>query len=356
VIRYKETDFLKQPPGGVLTCTATTGTNGTVIVGTQVFFRASLFDDVQVRNVEFYVDGVKTATDGNFPFEFGWRPPANTAGRQFVFTAIASDTGGNTTNLNIIQLTATPDTQPPAVAVASPTTNSIFFAGDNLIIGVSAFDNVGIDHLTFMYDGVQVQASRVSQTDWLLRVALMQGNHQFYVSATDRSGLSMTSAPVVINVKDEAISREVSIFNWERVDQFDAVSREVSAFFFDTRDLTLSDGVSREVSGFSFEPSAIDFTDAISREISVFGAEATPEVFFPDAISREISVFSLEISTSGFSDALSREISVFLFDTGDARLSDAVSREWSLFNWESSVSTFPDSISREVSVENKTGP
>jgi len=294
VIRYKETDFLKQPPSGVLTCTATTGSNGTVVVGAQVFFRASVADDVQVRNVEFYVDGVKAATDGNFPFEFGWRPPANTAGRQFVFNAIASDTGGNTTNLNTIQLTTTPDTQPPAVAIASPTTNSIFFAGDNLIIGLSAFDNVGIDHLIFMYDGVQVQTSRISLTHWLLRVALTPGDHQFSVSATDRSGLSTTSAPVAINVKGEAISREVSVFSWERI-QPDAVSREVSAFLFDTRELALSDGVSREISVFSFE-------------------------------------WSSEV------------------------LTDAISREWSIFNWELSVGTSPDGISREVSVERKIGP
>src|SRR5262249_53825889 len=31
---------------------------------------ATVGDDVQVRNVEFYVDGVKAATDGNFPFEY----------------------------------------------------------------------------------------------------------------------------------------------------------------------------------------------------------------------------------------------------------------------------------------------
>ena len=26
-------------------------------------------DDVQVRNVEFYIDGERVATDGNFPFD-----------------------------------------------------------------------------------------------------------------------------------------------------------------------------------------------------------------------------------------------------------------------------------------------
>ena len=40
---------------------------------------AEVGDDVQVRNVEFYVDGVKVATDGNFPFEHRFVTPVRSA-------------------------------------------------------------------------------------------------------------------------------------------------------------------------------------------------------------------------------------------------------------------------------------
>ena len=50
-----------------------TGTNGVAEEGKSARVTASVTDDVQVRNVEFYVDGVRVITDGNFPFEHNYR-------------------------------------------------------------------------------------------------------------------------------------------------------------------------------------------------------------------------------------------------------------------------------------------
>ena len=40
-----------------------------------VWVTAQVGDDVQVRNVAFYVDGVKSFTDAAFPFEFRFVTP-----------------------------------------------------------------------------------------------------------------------------------------------------------------------------------------------------------------------------------------------------------------------------------------
>ena len=59
---------------------------------------ANVFDDVQLRNVEFYVDGLKTVTDGNFPFEYRFLAPLRTSSKtSFALRARVSDTGGNAT-------------------------------------------------------------------------------------------------------------------------------------------------------------------------------------------------------------------------------------------------------------------
>jgi hypothetical protein len=287
VIRYKETDFLGQRPGGVLSVNVTNGTNGIVVEGTRVFFRAAVTDDVQVRNVEFYVDGVRAATDGNYPFEFGWRAPAGEVGRTFKFTAIASDTGGNQTNLNTLQLRITPDTHPPTVTVNSPTLNQIYFVGDDIIVRVGAFDNVGIGSLVFMLDGLVVPAKRVSLTDWLLLAPLTPGAHQVTVKAVDNSGAETVSAPFNINARQQAISREISTFNWYTLPAGkEAISREVSTFNW----FTLPEG-----------------KEAISREVSTFNWFSQPEG--KEAISRELSTFNWFTLPAG-KEAISREISV----------------------------------------------
>src|SRR6185436_473586 len=53
--------------------------SGVAEEGKLVRVTAAVTDDVQVRNVEFYVDGIKVATDGNFPFEYRFFTPAISA-------------------------------------------------------------------------------------------------------------------------------------------------------------------------------------------------------------------------------------------------------------------------------------
>ncbi|MGB2772595.1 MAG: lamin tail domain-containing protein, partial [Anaerolineae bacterium] len=57
---------------------------------------ATVSDDVQVRNVEFYLDGQKVATDGAYPFAYYFTTPPLSAST-FSIRARASDTGGNAT-------------------------------------------------------------------------------------------------------------------------------------------------------------------------------------------------------------------------------------------------------------------
>ncbi len=65
--------------------------------GKRVRVAADVNDDVQVRNVEFYIDDVKVATDGNFPFEHHFITPRLVDQQTFSLKARASDTGANVT-------------------------------------------------------------------------------------------------------------------------------------------------------------------------------------------------------------------------------------------------------------------
>ena len=87
---------------------------------------ALVSDDQQVSHVEFYVDGVKVATDGNFPFEQYFITPLLADGRtHFRLRARAVDTGGNATWTDEISVALVPDATPPRVKRTFPTAGAI---------------------------------------------------------------------------------------------------------------------------------------------------------------------------------------------------------------------------------------
>ncbi|HSH16723.1 MAG TPA: Ig-like domain-containing protein, partial [Verrucomicrobiae bacterium] len=86
---------------------------------------ARVTDDVQVRNVEFYVDGVLVANDGNFPFEGRFLTPALTVSKtSFTLRARAFDTGRNSTWSDEWIVTLAEDATPPFVRAALPRVGS----------------------------------------------------------------------------------------------------------------------------------------------------------------------------------------------------------------------------------------
>lgn len=136
VINYLANDSSNLPPSVTLSpsFTLTTPTNGVVEEGKPVRVSASVTDDVQVRNVEFYIDGVKVATDGNFPFEYRFTAPPRSRGPTFRLQARASDTGGNFAWSQNIVVSLTPDTTPPIVRRTSPGTNGVVDITDSIFV------------------------------------------------------------------------------------------------------------------------------------------------------------------------------------------------------------------------------
>ncbi len=106
--------------------TLSSPSNGVAEEGKLMRATASVTDDVQVRNVEFYVDGVKVVTDGNFPFEHRFVTPIRTADKtSFTLRAKATDTGGNFTWTETVVVDLVPDATPPRVKRTFPNDGAI---------------------------------------------------------------------------------------------------------------------------------------------------------------------------------------------------------------------------------------
>jgi hypothetical protein len=100
--------------------------------GQIVRISADVADDVQVRNVEFLIDGIKVATDGNFPFEHRFTAPLLRDRASFRLQARASDTGGNFTLTDEIVVTLVRDARAPRVTRVSPRDGAVAQAANTI--------------------------------------------------------------------------------------------------------------------------------------------------------------------------------------------------------------------------------
>lgn len=87
---------------------------------------AAATDDVQVRNVEFYLNDALQVVDGNFPFEHRFVTPSRaSSGATFTVRAKVMDTGGNVTWSEAYTITLVADATPPTVTTASPAAGAL---------------------------------------------------------------------------------------------------------------------------------------------------------------------------------------------------------------------------------------
>jgi hypothetical protein len=117
VVNYKAYDALGVPPTiSISTGFATAGGVLQAEEGKLGRVTAAVSDDVQVRNVELYVDGQLAVTDGNFPFEHRFMTPLLAQDKNsFTLRAKATDTGGNSTWSETLTVNLVADATPPRV-------------------------------------------------------------------------------------------------------------------------------------------------------------------------------------------------------------------------------------------------
>ncbi|WP_345736066.1 Ig-like domain-containing protein [Prosthecobacter algae] len=177
VMAYQAFDTQGQAPTVALSSNFTLNqADGTGVAESGKLMRlsAGVTDDVQVRNVEFYVDGALVSVDGNYPFEHRFLTPKATALRtQFKVRARATDTGGNATLTREFTVTLVPDTTPPVVTRVGPSgltgkvTSALAFmseALDSATVNDTTFvvTEAGPDDIFGTGDDVPVTASAVT--------------------------------------------------------------------------------------------------------------------------------------------------------------------------------------------------
>jgi hypothetical protein len=94
--------------------------------GKLIGLSAAVFDDVQVRHVDFLVDGRSIESDGNAPFEARFiTPPRSSSRSSFTIEARATDTGGNSASTGPITVQLVADATPPRVIRRFPNPGAV---------------------------------------------------------------------------------------------------------------------------------------------------------------------------------------------------------------------------------------
>ncbi|MDG1325121.1 MAG: SdrD B-like domain-containing protein, partial [Opitutales bacterium] len=113
--------------------------NGTVEEAKLLTLRAFVQDDIQVKNVDFFVDGEKVFVDGGYPFAHTLEVPLRKDQATLRLRVIARDTGGNEAYWpgpgasNEHTLTIADDLVPPQVVTYFPRENSTVLPGETVV-------------------------------------------------------------------------------------------------------------------------------------------------------------------------------------------------------------------------------
>jgi hypothetical protein len=169
----------------------------------------------------------------------------------------------------------------PSIVIMSPEAGVTLF-GSELQLNASASYSNGLAAVRFILEGtgslvgvrsgttVYLPNGILAETQWtfsgnLLKVPPVSGPYQFGAEAVGQDLIGGTSQRLALSTAHEALSREVSVFNFGSPPPREAISREVTVF------------------GEHVPPDP----EAISREISIFNLAERER---PEAISREVSL------------------------------------------------------------------
>jgi hypothetical protein len=186
--------------------------------GKLVRIQANVADDVQVRDVEFYIDGQKMVTDGNYPFEYSFLTPLRSSSRSsFRVNAKATDTGGNTASTPEMTVTLVPDATPPRITRTSPASQAIVGS----INSITAYFNeplqassigsaltlkaAGVDNLSGTSDDVAITAGTL-----VYRADL---NAATLTLPTDLQA-GLYTVEIAASIKDLAGNSPINPFKW----------------------------------------------------------------------------------------------------------------------------------------------
>ncbi len=169
-------------------------------VGGLVTITADATDDIAVSSVSFLVDGVVIGTDYTAPYGWTWDASGLSPGARTI-TASATDLAGNVTVTAPVNVTVADLAFPTVVLTAPMPSESVM---GTVLLAADAGDNVGVDKVEFLVDGVPVATDSTLpySASWYTAVPDLDGTHTVTAKAYDAAGNVTESPPIAILVSN----------------------------------------------------------------------------------------------------------------------------------------------------------
>ena len=160
------------------------------VIKERVTIVASANDDLDIDQVEFFVDGVSIGTDTNQSggWTLSWNTRSVDNGRRTI-RAIAMDSNGQTT-LDSIIVTVDNDLA-PATTITSPRDGATIYAVGIVLFTATATDEEGVVQVEFFVDGSSIGVDDTRSDGWTAvwnAVRATIGSHTIRAVATDTLG------------------------------------------------------------------------------------------------------------------------------------------------------------------------
>ena len=140
--------------------------NGSVEESSTFSLGVVVSDDIQVKYVEFWVDGNLIKTDGSYPFSMNYLVPRRADEQNFTTQIKVFDTGGNETNSSIQTWTISPDTTQPVLIDILPREGSILLAGDTILaLFNEAIDPASVNNTTVEFKDISDPSNPLDVND-----------------------------------------------------------------------------------------------------------------------------------------------------------------------------------------------
>jgi hypothetical protein len=172
--------------------------------GSPVQITASAADsDGSISRVEFFQGGTKIGEDESAPYSFQWN---GAAAGTYSLSVRATDNLGAIANAGPVSVTVTPEApqnQPPWVQITAPSANSVYPAGEPILLSATASDTDGVVTKVEFFRGSSKIGEVTTAPFSLTWNGAPIGSSSLTAVATDDDGAQFTSAAVSIEVRGE---------------------------------------------------------------------------------------------------------------------------------------------------------
>ena len=161
-------------------------------------------DNVEVINVEFYINNMLAFTDETAPYEYEWDTSLELEDAEHIIGAKVTDTSDNIfyiPSISVYVNNIPNDTNPPIVIIASPTNNQNVTGTVNFTL--LANDDSGISFVEFFIDGESQGMTETEPYTYLWDTTLNHNEeHALSAKAVDTSGNISYAQPILVMVNN----------------------------------------------------------------------------------------------------------------------------------------------------------